>query len=503
METEEIGFSHLKAKYDKSINFSIRSIESLHKETAYKVKLNGFPLDKSIATSIKTKNSGFRCKFFLEKLHDYTFNQNPERFGLSEDVILDRSGKEYLIKKNSFTKANITLSEPQVITINVRNLQSAQDEKFNHKLLRLIIPVNKRIEFGNFWCKSLNINDGITVGGLIETKIGNKNYHLFRYENEDTKKKYFIIDSAEENIFSEFKENTRVILLALGCITGNLLQNEFYYQSIRLNKEAYVEEVAFEQQESSIISNVCLLDYFQFEIYLKDLKEAATLGKLSKDWKVDQFLKSCETLPVRFTSELFSKLCETLKANKAIARCVLLILEGNQSKFMLHKASMYSVALETLTNVIYEENKEKLNPIPDGILAAKVQNKMVDIINENKEFLSDYGEQILKAKINDLNKPTNSKKLTKPFELYGIHLSKDDINILNYRNKFLHGSSPFNEEELLNKDKEINYISKKLHFLTNCLILKYIGYKGHIVNYPAWHQFNWKEKITDPLYVVI
>jgi hypothetical protein len=111
--------------------------------------------------------------------------------------------------------------------------------------------------------------------------------------------------------------------------------------------------------------------------------------------------------------------------------------------------------------------------------------------------------QILESKISDINKPTNSKKLSVPFEIYKLKLNKDDLNILNHRNKFLHGTSPFSEDELINKQDELNFIIARLNFMLNSLMLKYVGYKGHIINYSAWIQFNRKESVTDHLFKII
>jgi DNA polymerase III epsilon subunit-like protein len=203
------------------------------------------------------------------------------------------------------------------------------------------------------------------------------------------------------------------------------------------------------------------------------------------------------------TTSVFSKLCTTIKTKEPYSRCCELIIEGNQSKQVLLRAGIYSIALETLTNIIYEENKEKINPISDKKLAKLIRGKFSEVVKEYDEFISEYGMKIIESKINDINKPTNSKKLSMPFELYRIKLNKDDIEILNHRNKFLHGTSPFGEEELKEKEYEIKFIIARLHYMINSLMLKYIGYSGHIINYPAWIQFNKKEKLTDHLFRII
>lgn len=487
MEKSPSDGKTIDAAYIKSVDWSIEAIESLHEEYAYKVKLPGFPIDKAIATTIKEPNGEVCCKFFLEKLHDHTFNQNPEKFGIHENIILESSRKNFLIKGNSISKITLNIGEPQVLTTYSKRIQKGLDEDFDNKILRLVIPIEEKIDLGLFEYKSVKINQWTKGAGLIDIKVKGKNYHLFTYENDDTKKKYCFIDGVEQNLFIEFKKNTKAIILGLGFITGNLYQKEYYYQVIQHDNVTFVENISFELQEKSIISNSALFNPFRFKEYVTKLGHEHVL----------------QNIPLRLSTELFSKLCEILCTNETIARCTLLILEGNQSKFILLRASIYSLALETLTNVIYEENKDKINPIADKKLASKIFSKMKDVLNEYSEFLSDSSKNTLESKINDMNKPTNSKKLSIPFELVGIKLKKEDLEILNHRNKFLHGTSPFGEKELSEKEREIVYITKRFHFMINCLLLKYVGYRGHIVNYSAWHQLNEKEKITDHLYQII
>jgi len=123
-----------------------------------------------------------------------------------------------------------------------------------------------------------------------------------------------------------------------------------------------------------------------------------------------------------------------------------------------------------------------------------------------EEFNQENPEEALKiytAKINELNNPTNSKKLSYPFQLYKINLSIEEIEILNHRNKFLHGSSPFEETELIDKKYELKFIIAHLKFMINCLMLKYVDYSGHIVNNPALMEYNTKETISNHLFRII
>lgn len=477
----------MKHDFEKSVSLSIHAIQDLQNEIAYITRLPNYPIDNSIATSVYEQGGGFICKFFLNRIHDFSIDQQPEILGIGKDITLDKNGKEYLIKGDSLKETNIIFGEPQVITIKIGKLQTGNNEKFDNKNLRLIIPTKKEIDLSVFEFKSLKIRDSITVAGLIEISIDDQKYHLFKYKNEDEVKNYLAIESVGVDQIINFKTNCKSIILGFGLITGNLFQDEYYFQAIDNDEHTSVENTIYEQQEKSIISDAPIFDPFRFKEYIDHI------GKVSILRDISLWLKP----------EIFSKLCTTIKSNNTIARCIQLILEGNQTRLLLLRASIYSIAIETMTNIVYEENEDKENPIPDSKLAKLIREKIKACIEEYSEFISDYGKSILYAKIQDINKPTNSKKLSKAFELLGIRLSKSDLDILNHRNKFLHGTSPFEEIQLQEKTKEISYISKKLHFMITCLILKYIGYRGHIVNFAAWQQLHLKEQVTDHPYNII
>ncbi|MBK7503651.1 MAG: hypothetical protein IPI52_00590 [Bacteroidetes bacterium] len=131
----------IKADFEKNVYWSISQIESFHTESAYKVKDSNFPIGNSIALISKDPEVGFQCKIFLNKLYDYTYNQNIERFGVFESITLERSGSIYFIEKNSVHTVGIALSSPQFLTLSLTKFQSGMKEDFLKKKQRLIIPV--------------------------------------------------------------------------------------------------------------------------------------------------------------------------------------------------------------------------------------------------------------------------------------------------------------------------------------------------------------------------
>lgn len=473
--------------FEKQVSLSIDAIKSLKKEKAYKTHLPDYPIHKSIATSSKKNKGDFKVKFFVDGIFDYKYMHDPKKFGISEKITFDNDGSISCINTNSTTRTKVTFSSPKVINISVNNFQQLNNEDYNDRILRLIVPTDLEAQFGVFTCKSIHISGTTTFCGLLELIINNKSYHFFKHKNDDTDESFLIIDCLENNDFEEFKTNTSAILLAFGFITGNLFQDEYYYQIIKEDNVTIPEATAYYKKEPSIITNASLFNPMEFRQYLEHFGQEKDLDRLS----------------LQLQPEVFSRMCELIIKNATLARSIKLILEGNQTKLLLLKAGIYSIALETITGFISNENKEMLKPISDKKLSDIMINKFNEILSEYESFISDYGNDILKAKIENINSPTNSKKLSKPFEILNLKLTKSEHLVLNHRNKFLHGTSPFQETDLENKENDIAYISKKLLTLCNSLILKYCGYSGHMIDYGGFHQLNWEDKVTEHLFKVI
>jgi hypothetical protein len=69
-----------------------------------------------------------------------------------------------------------------------------------------------------------------------------------------------------------------------------------------------------------------------------------------------------------------------------------------------------------------------------------------------------------------------------PYDWLEIALSEQDIKNIKTRNKFLHGSNPYNDKDLEKLSKKLLYINLKLNYLINAMIYKYIGYDGILKN---------------------
>ncbi|MCW2118634.1 hypothetical protein [Flavobacterium sp. 7A] len=177
-----------------------------------------------------------------------------------------------------------------------------------------------------------------------------------------------------------------------------------------------------------------------------------------------------------------SILITQIKSKPELERTIELIIEGNEIESPLIKCSIFSVALETTTSLIQLENKIFFAPIKNTKNLNSVLKELQSIIDKEKTNFTELEHTVLLKKITYLNTPFNKDKFLLSYKLYNIELPQKLELLLNTRNKFLHGKTPYEEGLLKTKIKELHLEADRLHMLVSILILKYIGYKGHIKN---------------------
>jgi hypothetical protein len=152
------------------------------------------------------------------------------------------------------------------------------------------------------------------------------------------------------------------------------------------------------------------------------------------------------------------------------------------------KAGMYAIVLEMITAIISKEKKEQYEPEvilneKNVELRAELQTKLHDTAKEFfQEQHFEFADSIVEKRINGIYTPINNEKLTMPYDWLGITLSEQDIKNIKTRNKFLHGSNPYNDKDLEKLSKKLLYINLELNYLINAMIYKYIGYDGILKN---------------------
>ncbi|MBD1365360.1 hypothetical protein IDJ77_16215 [Mucilaginibacter sp. ZT4R22] len=466
---------------EKEIFGSLSVIKSLQNEKVYKIKSPDTPLDNKLATIEKVGDSDFLCKVYCEDLIEPLASRKSAGYGAFEDFYLESGEEIYFIRAKSVLEISRSLNVPSLLQFKLTHFQKGRGEDFDNKLLRLIIPVSNKPSFTALSDKRLKIGNHYLPSGLVEINVDNLPFQLFRSVNDEAN--HLVIESLHPVSLESFKKLSDSIITGYALVSGNLHLGEYYYHVIEADFNAK-QRIIYEKNEPAAITDVTLLNHNDFKHHLENTTSSKALHH--------------HCIPM--TTAVFSSLCQRAHDNEVYARCCRFIIEGHQSKQGLLKGGIYSIGIETIAGILYEENAERINPIDDKKLAKKIITKVRESISEYDAFISDYGKDILDAKIKALNSPTNAKKLSRPFELFGITLPEEDVAVLNTRNKFLHGTSPLENNE---NPEELQAIVNKLLFMLMVLMLKHAGYSGHIIHYPDYIKYRYTSPYNGQLFFTI
>jgi hypothetical protein len=147
---------------------------------------------------------------------------------------------------------------------------------------------------------------------------------------------------------------------------------------------------------------------------------------------------------------------------------------------------LLSVALESLSRIILEENKIKFSPPIENKKWKPLIKRFEYFLKNEKLDLTNQETDFLKNRFNSINQPSNFEKLTRPFQLHKIELSEEEKNAINRRNDFLHGNNILDPDAQIfeNENWKIPHsIEMRIFSSVSKLFLKYLGYQGPFINW--------------------
>lgn len=507
-------FPMLRDAKKKYLLPTFKKINSFGKTTAYTLQLT-HPLPKRTDEMIFKKavcdiklsrvkhQPGFIFKAVPRHKMDVGGIDYPESYGLENPLLLKNptSRKKFMVAQKSVSDFEWEYEKGKHILkgrfLNLRSLNTNSDVK---SFWRLVVPVSEVAEsdlivpagiidhkknhmvFDNpRWDLQqtlLGIPMATTQGMYAEAIIQNIKFEFYTIPDA----KALIIDSTGELTFKEFKTIASIIRAGLGLISGKYYRDEAYYVSSKDIDFKRIEDFAYEVEMPTVISDRELLNHNSF---FQDFR--------TKDEEYQEANKKHHRLmPV----ENFSALCQKMYENETFLRTIDLMLSAMSAESPIVQGALYSVAIETITNLIKDENPKSVKVITNNDLSNKIKQELLNVLNTHKDALNTDGIEkafeILTQKINQINDAPNAKKLTIPFDTYKIKLEKEDLEAIKNRNLYLHGNSPLDAKEKF----QLELIALRLHTLIGSLILKYIGYAGHIMNLPVWHHFSHPEQLT-------
>ena len=259
-------------------------------------------------------------------------------------------------------------------------------------------------------------------------------------EKDENKNKYIIIESRKKQTYEEFSNKTFAIRIALGYVSGYFAGNKGYFFSYSNAKMENYNDFYFTSLRDEIKTLMNPINTNPFS-WLNDYKKVA-----EKYYKMKIFRP--------LTISEFSFLCNKLINNDDFTATILLIIESTKAS-LIFRPSGYSIALETLSDIIIGAEKEKIAPINSKQDYKEFKNDLIEVLNKHstKESFTDINT--LQVRIENINQITNLESLKKPFSILGITLLDEDLKVIKSRNDFLHGRVPDFKKQGANRSIEL------------------------------------------------
>lgn len=463
-----------------------KSLKNFRKESAYRVIANDDHFFYNAKALIKYSKGLFDIKIICDKKPNKKVFDDFDSNYKDTNLAFSKSGSIYKVASSDIRHITQTFTDPFIVQFKVNKIYKKEENK--NQFYRLIIPIKSKPNFKPFQSYKLSLGGAIYYG-LIKSTIEKKDYQLYHFKNDDLKEFYLVIDCLNQISEIEFEEAIRTILKTYSLFTGNLYQSEFYFFRTEKIEDWWKYSLyKFENELESIISKIQIVHPVKFNDYLKHFKKE----------------KFATIIGLTVNEEKFSIINNNIHKNFKIERIIKLLLEANKTKSLILRCSTYSVALETLSNIICKAKNNQAKPIQNNQLAELIISKFKALIVEYDSELTKDQVRILLKKINSFNNPINADKLKLAFEIMGLELNDNDLKALKARNIFLHGSTPFKKfEENERKMSNFALFSNKMHLLLTCLLLKYLGFNGAITNHYTFGKFNRNEEVDEDFFRIL
>lgn len=355
--------------------------------------------------------------------------------------------------------------------------------KSDKYFIRMIFKIDDsfRLELCISDCKPSHIEKMHYAFNLTQIDVGKK-FELYVFQYNDAN--FLALECKDLLEITRFKKYAHSIMISLGFISGTFINSDRYIFYSDDQDFLKIRNIDFIFQSSSIKSQFPPIakNIYGYKDFIGD-DQFKSLLEISRK---EKFLMD---------SAEFSKLCNLSLRNTEVLGSIFMLLEANTCSLDA-MGSILCVTLESLSNLITKENKDKILPIKNKDSWKKLKHHLCEQLNHDY-LQGEDGAYIIKRKIENLNSPTNADKLTKPFDLLDITLSKEDIAAIKNRNNFLHGVFETIEElDIQNNPSLVKLIKLclRLNFLVSALLLRLCDFHGWVPTYA--HIYESKEDLT-------
>lgn len=427
-----------------------------------------FEIFKSIYALKEEKNASIK-EDDLEGKHEIIISKNNN--GLS--FKLDFPHFELLYKKNLKLFISLNTFEVEVLNFLIRK----DGSNFNSRICE--VPEYKTRDFN---CKQDKYHS-------YYSKI--ESVFLISFLKENQRSFDIIIDKYKFNISTcKISENIEANFLCIEC------DNKIDFKKFKHYTNAIITSIGF--LSSRFYKDEEL--YFQSEC--KDFSEITDLFYRSSKKKYS-FPQPFDKYPSNWNWKLKNELDEQLEKEysssidtSVFLEFVKLIIEKQRIYFSIRILFDFynypSISRVILMFGVLEALCEELNKKTDFIKKEIKKEKGIETLRGIENKISDEDYLVLEDVIDHLDDKlsNNTVHFEQTFKSLEINLNKEEIEVFKQRNNFFHGRIiPSRceidyEEDFSDLEIKYKYYSYRLYVLICKLLLKEIGFKGYLINYP-------------------
>lgn len=396
---------------------------------------------------------------------------------LDSFIITNSNGNNYTVPHHNGVingHLNLCLQDDDLNNYNI-SISHLMDNRWNEQenyYYRLILPVDNI-----FWIRDIQTycyqTEAATYSGLIEIAFPQGTIQIYPiYMGE---KKYIAIESGMECTYEMMQKFLYAISLSLGLVTS-IIPFDYSY-IIASDSEDFSKDLlcGFTQLRPTIKGQYRPFTTNMYSI--KDcLKRNGAEYALSQLYDNNTFLSK---LQPQLQMNEFENIVKMLYNNENLARATLILIEASTIS-LDYQGAICAVALETICSALEPpKNKYYMNNEEWQRKVVPAFKELTEKLKANETISEEHATGI-KNKLNNLNTLANKDWLLLPFHKRGYNPSKCEKDIINNRNRFLHGHilGHCHEESY----QAIMYSSLELQKLCTILLFKESGFHGFIVN---------------------
>lgn len=279
------------------------------------------------------------------------------------------------------------------------------------------------------------------------------------------------------------------ILFSIGFVKQHIILEESFLFEIDTPEKGNINSLRNRQLRKSIFGQYPIFTENAFSILIPiGNNNNFDAIPLAQEWSFK--------LPKFPTSVLENLICLLYHHEKYLTAATILV-EASKTGLELQGANL-GVALET----IKDQLKPEL-PLLKGQLDDSVWQPLMQTLLNVKEIINlpEDEKAFIEKKITGLNTTSNRKLLTQPFDYFGIHLNKQEIDAIDRRNVWLHGKLVLTMNSI-KWDKEVERC-KTIHRLACTLLLKLAGFSGYIIDNTFFDKDNVSESEASYAFIKI